>query len=372
MPINASLYQIALTRIPQVGVITAKNLIAWCGGAEAVFRAKKATLLKVPGVGPGIVAEIHAPEALKAAEQELVFMEKNGVTGLFYTDAAFPERLRSRIDCPVMVFFKGSDPALLEAERMVAIVGTRKISDHGKAICEEIVAGLLPYNVVMVSGLAYGIDITAHRKATSIGMPNIGVLGHGLGSIYPTSHKSTALRMMESGGLLSEYLHNAGPDREHFPMRNRIISGLCEALIVVETGLSGGSMISVEFATKHNLDIFAVPGRPQDPQSAGCNRLIKQNRAKLIESATDVAETMGWEKSGQQKAVQAQLFPDLSPEEQQIIEIVRTNPNIAIDDLILAANKPPGEIATLILHLEFKGLLKTQPGKRYLAMGYNR
>jgi DNA processing protein len=365
---DTSLYQIALTRIPQVGVITARNLIAWCGGAEAVFRAKKADLLKIPGVGPGIVGEIQSPEALKIAEDELVFMEKNGITGLFYTDPAFPERLRTRQDSPIMIFFKGSDVQLLDQERMVAIVGTRHISEHGKIICEEIVDGLRPYNVVIVSGLAYGIDITAHRKATSIGIPNIGVLGHGLGSIYPATHKSTAQRMVENGGLLTEFLHHVGPDREHFPMRNRIISGLCDALIVVETGLSGGSMISVEFATKHNLDIFAVPGRLKDPQSEGCNRLIKQNRAKLIESAADVAETMGWELDGRPKAIQAQLFPDLTPEEQSIVDIVRAQPHIAIDELSIAADKTPGEIAALILHLEFKGLIKTQPGKRYIAL----
>lgn len=371
---NASLYQIALTRIPQVGGITARNLIAWCGSAEAIFRAKKSELLKIPGVGPGIVQELQSADAVNAAEQELEFMDEHGITGLFYTDQHFPERLRSRTDSPVMVFFKGSDLALLDHERMVAIVGTRHVSEHGKQICEEIVEGLLPYNIVIVSGLAYGVDVTAHRKSTTIGIPNIGVLGHGLGSIYPASHKSTALRMMENGGLLTEYLHSAGPDREHFPMRNRIITGLCDALIVVETGLTGGSMISVEFAAKHQLDIFAVPGRPHDPQSEGCNLLIKTNRAKLIESAADMVETMGWDNQQQPTAVQTKLFPDLTPEEQQIVDIVKAQPHIAIDDLSIAANKPSGELASIILQLEFKGLLKTQPGKRYIlgAMSYKR
>lgn len=363
---NNLLYQIALTRIPQVGIVTARNLVAWCGGAEGVFQAKKNDLLNIPGVGPGMVEEILSPESLRIAEREIGFMEQHGIKGIFYTDPNFPVRLRNKRDAPVMLFFKGSDTALLDMPRMVAIVGTRQISDHGRVMCEEIVEGLQPYNVVIVSGLAYGIDITAHRKATASGIPNIGVLGHGLGSIYPASHKSVALRMMENGGLLSEYLHEQGPDREHFPMRNRIITGLCDALIVVETANSGGSMISAEFAIKHNLDLFAVPGRPKDVRSEGCNKLIKSNRAKLIESAADVAEAMGWTESGKSpKAVQAVLFHDLSPEEERILATVRAQPNILIDNLQEAVQINQAVLASLILQLEFKGLLKTHPGKKY-------
>lgn len=368
MRTNAFLYQIALTRIPQVGAITARNLISWCGGVEEVFKAKKKDLLKIPGVGPGIIEEIVSPVPLQLAEKEVDFIEKNNIDALFYTDAAFPVRLKSRRDCPLMVFFKGSATALLDAPRMVAVVGTRDVSDHGRAICEELVDGLQPYNIVLVSGLAYGVDITAHRKATNIGMPNIGVLGHGLGSIYPAAHKGIAQKMIENGGLLSEYPHDIPPDREHFPMRNRIISGLCDALIVVETATSGGSMISVEFASKYNLDIFAVPGRPKDAKSAGCNVLIKHNRAKLIESAADIAETMNWALDGSKKAIQTQLFIDLNPTEQRIMEVVKQQPLIPIDDLVEAIGLPSGELAALILQLEFKGLLRTQPGKRYTTI----
>ncbi len=365
MQSNEHLYQIALTRIPQVGAITARNLVAWCGGAEAVFKAKKQDLLRIPGIGPGIATELASPEPLLAAERELAFAQKHGIEVLFFTDKSFPERLTIRRDSPLVLYFKGSERALLDQKRMVAVVGTRDISEHGRAICEEIVEGLLPYNVTLVSGLAFGVDITAHRKATAIGMPNIGVLGHGLGMVYPAQHKAIAQRMIEHGGLLTEYMHDIGPDREHFPMRNRIITGLCDALLVVETPNSGGSMISVEFAQKHNLDIFAVPGRPKDAKSAGCNTLIKGNRAKLVESAQDIADALNWASDGSPKPVQALLFANLDPLEERLMEQVRNQPLIAIDELSAAMQLPAGELATHILQLEFKGLLKTHPGKRY-------
>jgi len=365
---NSILYQIALNRIPQVGMVTARQLIAFCGGAREVFQAKRQDLLKVPGVGPGIVEAILSKEALLEAEKELTFLERQQVQTLFYTDQRFPSRLKNRRDAPILLYFKGSDIQLLDAPRMLAVVGTRKITEQGVAICESIVEGLQPYEVVLVSGLAYGVDITMHRKACSMGIPNIGVLGHGLGSIYPAAHKSTALRMQDNGGLLTEYVHNEGPDREHFPMRNRIISGLCDALLVVETGATGGSMISVEFALKHHLEVFAVPGRPSDPQSSGCNQLIKSNRARLVESAADIVEAMNWDVSGSSTGVQGRLFEELSEQEARIMSAVRATPQLGIDELSRAVSMEAGVLASTILQLEFRGLLRTFPGKRYSAV----
>jgi DNA processing protein len=365
---SSLLYQIALNRIPQVGMVTARQLIAFCGGAREVFHAKRQDLLKIPGVGPGIVEAILSKEALLEAEKELHFITRNHIQTLFYTDPLFPSRLKNLRDAPIMLYFKGSDVRLLDAPRMLAVVGTRKITEQGVAICESIVEGLKPYEVVLVSGLAYGVDITAHRKACLLGVPNIGVLGHGLGSIYPAAHKSTAARMLENGGLLTEYMHNEGPDREHFPMRNRIISGLCDALLVVETGATGGSMISVEFALKHHLEVFAVPGRPTDPQSSGCNQLIKSNRARLIVSAADIVEVMNWDVAGSPRGVQGRLFEELSEEEARIMDAVRSTPKIGIDDLGSAVSLQAGELASIILQLEFRGLLRTFPGKRYSAL----
>lgn len=363
------LHQVALTLLPQVGAITAKTLVSYCGSAEGVFRASRRELLKIPGIGPGIATSIGMSSALAKAEEELRFLEQYGVQAIFYTDERYPARLRQNPDCPALLYFKGSDVSLLSARRIVAVVGTRQPTEYGRAVCEELVEGLRAYDAVVVSGLAFGIDVTAHRKATALGMPNIAVLGHGLGKVYPAEHRSIALKLTENGGLLSEYTHHTGPDREHFPMRNRIIAGLCDALLVVETANSGGSMITAELAGQYERDIFAVPGRLRDPKSAGCNRLIRTNRAKLIESAADFADALGWSENGRERAVQHQLFLDLTPAETRLVEVIRARPLIPIDELAEASNCTPGELAALLLGLEFKGMVRTLPGKRYEMVG---
>ncbi|MBK7939738.1 MAG: DNA-protecting protein DprA [Lewinellaceae bacterium] len=366
MPDNLQ-HQIALTLVPQVGAVTAKMLISYCGSAEAVFNTPKKDLLKIPGIGPATADALHKSGPLQSAEREMQFLEQHRISALFYTHERFPARLRQCYDSPALVYFKGSATDLLSARRIVAVVGTRQPTEYGKMVCEEIIEGLQAYNVLVVSGLAYGVDITAHRKAIALDMPNIGVLGHGLGNIYPSQHRSVALRMIENGGLLTEYTHDTKPDREHFPMRNRIIAGLCDALLVVETAATGGSMISAELAGQYERDIFAVPGRVRDPKSAGCNLLIKNNRARLVESAADLASSLRWEEAGKQITVQTQLFPDLSPAETVLLDIIREQPEIPIDRLTVAAKLPPGELASLILELEFKGIIRTLPGKRYMV-----
>ena len=360
-------HQIALTLVPQVGPVTAKALISYCGSAEAVFRASKRELVKIPGVGPVTTDYLLSSEPLRLAERELVFLENHGVEALFYTHERYPARLKQCYDCPPMIYFKGSSPDLLAARRIVAVVGTRQPTEYGKALCEEIAEGLKPYNILIVSGLAFGIDITAHRRACALDIPNIGVLGHGLSNIYPSQHRSVALKMLENGGLLTEYTHDTKPDREHFPMRNRIIAGLCDALLVVETAVTGGSMISAELASQYERDIFAVPGRVRDLKSAGCNLLIKKEAAKLAESAADIAAALRWDETDKQKSVQTQLFLDLNPAETSILNIIREQPEIPIDQLTLMAKLTPGELASLILGLEFKGVIRTLPGKRYMV-----
>jgi DNA processing protein len=365
---DSILHQIALTLVPQVGAVMAKTLVSYCGSAEAVFRASRKELLKIPNVGTTTADFLAQAEPLHRAEVELAFIENHNIVPIFYTHPSYPARLKQCHDCPALLFFKGSDVALLAAERVVGIVGTRQPTEYGKAICEEIIQGLQSYNVLIVSGLAYGVDVTAHRKSNQINMPNIGVLGHGLGSIYPTAHRSIAAQMIENGGLLSEYISTAGPDREHFPMRNRIIAGLCDALVVVETAASGGSMITAGLAASYEREIFALPGRVQDAKSMGCNQLIKNGTAKLIENAQDLAQNMQWTEAGKPRAIQAQLLLDLSAAEMRIVDIVRRQPEIAIDQLTLQTEMSPGELASLILGLEFRGILKTLPGKRYLVL----
>jgi DNA processing protein len=361
-------YQIALTLTPQVGAVTAKTLVSYCGSAEGVFRASRRELLKIPGIGAAIADSISSAQPLQLAEQELVFLEKHNIVALFYTDERYPARLKQNVDCPAMLYFKGSSTALLNARRIVAVVGTRQPTDYGRQMCEELIEGLNPYGVLIVSGLAYGIDIVAHRKSVALEVPNIGVLGHGLSILYPADHRATAARMVENGGLLTEFTHKAGPDRENFPMRNRIIAGMCDALLVVETAASGGSMISAELAAQYERDIFALPGRARDPKSAGCNLLIKNNRATLIESANDMVQALRWEPAGQARVIQPQLFPDLDPAETRIIGLIRQKPEIPIDQLTIGAGLPPGELASLLLGLEFKGVLRALPGKRYVLV----
>ncbi|MBL7825227.1 MAG: DNA-protecting protein DprA [Saprospiraceae bacterium] len=362
-------HQIALTLIPQVGAVTAKTLVSYCGSAQAVFRATKKDLRKIPGIGSVIIENIQRSNALELAERELLFIEEHGIHPLFYTDPRFPARLLQSYDCPNMLFYKGSDIGLLNSEKIVSVVGTRQPTEHGKAVCEELIEGLAGFGVLIVSGLAYGIDVTAHRKSCAINVPNIGVLGHGLGSIYPSAHRSIAFKMLENGGLISEYGHKTQPDRENFPMRNRVIAGMCDALIVVETAASGGSMITASIASRLSCEVFSVPGRPSDSKSAGCNYLIRTHQAHLIENAADLASVMRWDEPKVSKRQQTQLMLNLDPTEHALIDTVRNHPEISIDSLSLALNLPPGELASRLLALEFRGALKTLPGKRYVALG---
>jgi DNA processing protein len=364
--IDQRLYQLALCFVPQVGAVTAKTLVSYCGSAEEVFRATRKSLLKIPGIGPVVADALQKPEALDMAEKELSLTEQHGIHILLYSDEKYPARLRQNVDCPYLLFFKGSDLTFLNARRIVAVVGTRQPSDYGRILCEELVEGLSGYDVVLVSGLAYGIDITAHRKAASIRMPNIAVLGHGLANVYPDQHRSVALRMLDHGGLLSEYPFHTAPDREHFPMRNRIIAGMCDVLLVVETAETGGSMISAELACQYEREVFAVPGRAREPKSAGCNLLIKSEKARLVESAADIAQVLRWDEMDRRPGVQAQLFRELDPEESKVVDVVRQFPEIQVDALAEATGKSPGILASVLLELEFKGILRTLPGKRYI------
>ncbi len=360
------LYKVAITLIPNVGPVTTRNLVSYCGGVRAVFEARKRELLKIPGVGPMTAENIINQNVLGQAEEELRFIEDNGIQALFYLDESYPGRLRHYPDSPAMLYYKGR--ASLNAERIVAIVGTRRPSVHGVHTCEELVEGLKPYGVAIISGLAYGIDITAHRKCLHLGIPTVGVLGHGLRRIYPPQHRQVAMGMVQNGGLLSEYPSHTLPDREHFPMRNRIIAGLCDALIVVETKRKGGSMISAHIANDYNKDVFAVPGRIKDYCSEGCNHLIKAHKAALIESAADVAYIMRWEEHGNQKAIQQQLFVELTEAEKIVVDLLNQYEAVGIDQLSGAMQLASSQMASLLLELEFKGIVRALPGKRYVLV----
>jgi DNA processing protein len=360
------LYRIAITKIPKIGAVNARNLISYCGGVEAVFKAKKQTLLKVPNIGEILAKNILNQDVLQAAEKEIEFIDKHNIQPIFYLDKDYPSRLKNYNDSPLMLFYKGS--ANLNHRRIVGIIGTRKPTERGKAMCQEIVAALQQYDVMIVSGLAYGIDITAHKKSVELGVENVGILGHGLDRIYPATHKATAEKMINCGGLLTEFTSGTMPLRENFPARNRIIAGLADALIVVETARSGGSIITAKIANDYNKDVFAIPGRLKDIVSEGCNMLIKTHRANLMENVKDVSYIMGWEAEAEQVGKQRSLFVELTEIEQKIVDILRTAESMDIDTLAFKTQLSPSILSMNILNLEFENVVKTLPGKRYMLI----
>jgi DNA processing protein len=359
------LYRIAITLIPGVGDVLAKNLISYCGSAEAVFKQKKSHLLKIPGIGTVTADSIVKHKEFGRAEAEIKFIEKNKIIPLFYLDENFPKRLQHCADSPVMLYYKGS--ANLNCSRILAIVGTRSATEYGKNFCEKLLNDLAALNVTVVSGLAYGIDICAHKASLKNNIPTVGVLGHGLDRIYPFSHRSTAEKMIHNGGLLTEFLKGTNPDKENFPKRNRIVAGLSDAVIVVEAARSGGALITAEIANSYNRDVFAVPGKVDDAFSQGCNRLIKTNKAALLESAADLVYIMGWEeekKKGKPNN-QQKLFIELNAEEKIIVGLLTADGKMDVDTLSLKSNLPLSKVAAGLLNLEFAGMVKSLPGKIY-------
>lgn len=359
-------YKIALTKIPFVGHGTARHLVQTCGSVEAIFKERKKALSKIPRVNTGIIDAISTadPEAMSAVERS--FINQHEIEFLFFTDKNYPDRLKPYSDAPMALYFKGQ--ADLNAERTVAIVGTRKPTAYGRQFCEQLVQDLQRYKVTIFSGLAYGIDVTAHQKCLSLQIPTVGVLGHGMDQIYPAAHKETAARMLEQGGILTQFGPGLGPDRMHFPMRNRVVAGLSDAVIVVETARKGGSMITAEMANGYNKDVFAVPGRVGDKFSKGANHLIKIHKAHLLESAEDIGYVMRWEEQETMRQRQTELFTDLSTSEKEVVELIGANENIHIDQLTFETGLSNSEMAGMILELEFKGVIKPLPGKRFVLV----
>ncbi len=356
------IYKIALTLIPGVGSVNGKNLVAYCGGVKAVFTEHKRNLIKIPGIGAQTVDTIVNHSVFDRAEEELLFIEKHNITPVFYLDTTYPHRLRNCTDSPLMLYYKGNTD--LNAMKMIAIVGTRKATEYGRDMCQKIVEGLASQNATIVSGLAYGIDTWSHKAAIDNGLATIGVLGHSLDRVYPYANRFLAEKMLEKGGLLSEYISNTKPDRENFPMRNRIIAGICDAVVVVEAGSSGGALITADIANSYNRDVFAVPGRLIDSQSEGCNKLIKINKASLIQSADDISYLLNWETTPKvKKSIQRELFINFTPEEQLIIETLKSKGELAIDELLLETNMLSTKAASILLNLEFEGVIRCLPGK---------
>lgn len=360
---NELLYQIGVTLLEGVGDITAKKLIAYCGGAEAVFTQKKSSLMKVPGIAEKFANKILSQDVLHMAEQEVENILKHNISPIFMTDKEFPNRLKHCDDGPILIYTKGN--INFNAEKVISIVGTRNATEYGKEMCEKFVESLRDLDVLVVSGLAYGVDIYAHKAALKNGLSTVAVLAHGLDRLYPAVHKKTAEEMQESGGLVTDFMTGAVPDRENFPKRNRIIAGLSDATLVIEAGMPGGALITAELANSYNRDVFAVPGRIGDKYSEGCNWLINRNKAVLTTSIEEILYMMNWEveeKGKKKKPVQKQLFVDLNDEQKLLVDILNEG-QLSIDNICLKAQMPMSKVAANLLDLEFSGVVASLPGK---------
>lgn len=359
-------YRVALSLVRGVGSVTGKTLVSYCGSAEAVFREKKYKLEKIPDIGPVTADAIINHSIFERAEEEISFIEKYKITPLFYTEKNYPSRLKNCNDSPLLLYYKGN--ADLNCPRIIAMVGTRSASSYGKSVCSEIITALSDKNILVVSGLAYGIDIAAHKATLKNEMKTVGVLGHGLDKIYPSMHRSVAERMLNSGGLLTEFTSKTKPDRENFLLRNRIIAGMSDAVIVIEAAVTGGALITAKIAASYNRDVFAVPGRTTDGFSQGCHQLIKSNIAALVESADDIMLMLGWKDADvdrKKRSVQKELFVELKPEERTLIDLFKDKSQLNIDFICNQSAMPASKVAATLLNLEFSGLIKSLPGKVY-------
>lgn len=358
------LYRIALTLVPNIGPVQARILLQSFDQASHIFQAKKSALERIEGIGSIRAGNIKQFACFKRAEQEISFLEKFGIRPLFISDPAYPKRLLNCYDPPLLLYFKGTLD--LNASKVIAVVGTRSNSDYGKQVTETLLKELASLQVVVVSGLAFGIDALAHKAALKQGLPTVGVLAHGLDTIYPFQHYGLAKEMIREGGLLTEFTSATKPDRHHFPMRNRIVAGMCDAVVVIETGIKGGSMITADLANSYNKDVFAYPGKTTDHKSAGCNHLIKTNRATLLTDAQHLIEAMGWEnKKPTAKTIQKELFLHLTEEEKTVVAILQSKESVAIDELNYRSNLSSSTVAAAVLTLELQGVVTVLPGKLY-------
>ncbi len=356
-------YQLALTAVSGVGPKVGRALLERFGSAEMVFKVPLKELKTIDGITEVKAKGFRNDEVFRYAEHELNFIQKKNIQAI-YNGNNFPERLNRCADAPLLLFYKGN--ACLDAKKTVAIVGTRRNTDYGAKLTEDLVDGLKQAEGILVySGLALGIDAIAHRRCVEAGVPTVGVLGNGLDKIYPYSNKELAARMTEHGGLLTEFPSGTRPDKGNFPMRNRIVAGLCDVTVVIESHVAGGALITAQIANSYNREVVAFPGRVNDTRSAGCNELIRTNMAGMITSAEDLLELMGWNKEGKKKPVQQQLFINFSPDEQKVVDVLRDRDSVHADELFHHTGLPSSLLAATLLQLEMQGIVRSLPGKLY-------
>jgi len=362
------IYQIGITLVKGIGNITAKQIIENMDNVALLFTEKKHVLERTSGLSRRIINEIHSPDVLRRAEKEIRFIEKARIEPLFITDCDYPNRLKECVDAPAMLYFKGN--ADLNAGKIISIVGTRNATTYGREITDQLVRDIKKVfpEILIVSGLAYGIDIAAHRAALRENLATIGILAHGLDRIYPSVHRNTAAEMINAGGLLTDFISETNPDRQNFVKRNRIIAGMSDCTIVVESAQKGGALITANIADSYNRDIFAFPGKTCDKYSEGCNSLIKSKKAALITSADDIFREMNWSESPEpvrMQAVQRILFPELNPEEQKVMEILSKAGSMQLNLLAIELDLPVSRLSVILFELEMNGLVRCKPGGMY-------
>ena len=369
MSTESLVHKIALGMIPGVGDITARKLVSYAGSVEAVFSESYRSLTRIPGVGEQLAKAVAGREYLAEAAREAEFVEKHGIKVFFYLDDDYPFRLRQCEDSPVTFYFRGkadlTDPFIL------SIVGTRNATQRGREICQKIVAGLSVHfpGLIIISGLAYGIDIAAHKAALANGLPTVAVLGHGLKTVYPSLHSGVAKSILENGGQLTDFSSGTLPERNNFIRRNRIIAGISDATLIVESGLRGGALITADIAASYNRDVMAVPGRPGDEWSAGCNALIRCNKAALVEGHEDIEYLLGWKPAALATPVQTVLFSGMTDSERKIYEALKTDGDMTVDLLTRLLDMPVNKLSTILLQMELAGLITPCPGSVYRIRG---
>jgi len=358
---------LALLQVEGVGDIMAKKLLTAFGSATAVFQAKSNQLRAIEGIGEVLVRKLKDKTIFEKAAAEVQFIEQEGIRVLYFANEDYPERLKHCIDGPVLLF--GSGNFDFRNRKLISIVGTRQVTAYGTEFCKKLLEELALFNPIIVSGFAYGVDIVAHQTALEQQLQTVGVLAHGLNQIYPKSHKKYVGKMEQNGGFLTEFWSNSNPDKENFVKRNRIVAGMSEATIVIESAEKGGSLITANLANDYNRDVFAVPGRTTDKYSQGCNELIKTQRAQLITSAADLIYCLSWQlESEKTKTIQKQLFVSLDLEEQKIYDYLQQNGKQLIDIVALECDFPIFKISSILLNMELKGVIRPLPGKIFEAV----
>lgn len=357
------LYALALQKVKGVGDIHAKKLIEVCGSPKNVFVEKHQVLQKINGVGSVLLRQLSNKENLLLAENELKLIEKNDLVPRYFLDDNYPRNLKNCIDAPFLFFQDGNFD--LNQKKILSVVGTRNMTNYGRDFCEELIENIKPYDPIIVSGFAYGVDICAHKAAMKNELTTIGVFAHGFGQVYPKPHKKYMAQMSKNGGFLTEFWFDEQPLRENFLKRNRIVAGISEATVVVESATRGGALATASIANSYARDVFALPGRSTDTYSKGCNNLIKKNKAALITSAEDLIEMLGWEQTQTTKIIQPKLFVELTSDEQVIMEYLSKNNKELLDVISLDCNFLVHRTATILFQLEMKGLLRALPGKMF-------